>query len=215
LHFLELLLCNILLFFSLNSISGSHDFLLFWKINLNHLIVFNSIICLSRRTFLELLLKGLSLLAIHKEFLFHDIVILCLHLLFLFLNLLSRTYLIGDLFLKAVVCFHQSFNLIVKFYLLGILFILWFFDLFLELALECIFFFEKFGYFFLQSFPSFLQTLPLCYQWIIHILKFCEFPMLLLIEFHLISVFLLLRFLFLKHVLICNLNCCELFVLLF
>ena len=179
------------------------------------MIVLYGVVCLSWRIFLELLLESLSLLAIHEEFFLHDIVILGLQLLFLLLNLFSWAYLIGDLFLKAVVCFHQSINLVIKLFLLGILFFFCIFDLVLELSLKLIFFFQKFSYFFLQSFSSFLQTFSLSYQWIIHILKLCEFSMLLLINLHLFPIFLLLRFFLLEHVLIFVFNRLEFLVLLF
>jgi len=149
LHILEWNFSDTLLFLSNHSISGSHDLLLFGNISLNHLIVFDGIICLSRRMFLKLLLKGHCSLTIHEELLFHNFVILCLHFLFLLFNILSWTTLIGDLFLKAIVCFHQSFNLIIKFYLLGGLLFLCLFNLFFNFAFKRIFFFKKLSHFFL------------------------------------------------------------------
>lgn len=103
---------------------------------MDHLIVFNGVICLRRTIFLKLLLKGLGLLAIHEEFLLHDIVVLCLHFLFLLLHTLSGVYLIRDLLLEAVVSFHESINLIIEFFLLGPLLLFCLLDLLIVGALK-------------------------------------------------------------------------------
>lgn len=76
--------------------------------------------------------------------------------------------------------------------MLLLLFLLSFFEFFLEICLRSFFFFEEFSDFLLQSFPSFLKTFSLSQQRVIHILQLLQFFVKLFIILHLFHIGLLL-----------------------
>lgn len=151
------------------------------EVYLDDLVVFYDDRGLSRAVSIPEVLISLALLFFHSHPVLHDVVVLALYLVLLGFQDVALLGLVGDLELQAVVCLHQRLDLILQVSVLFFQLLFGFFQLFLEVGLECLLFFEELGDLLLEAFSRLLQALSLGHERIVHIRELLQLLALLLI----------------------------------